>query len=269
MSGLIHALIAFFTIAYKEALSYPLVMVDRMINLAAMVTLIYLGGKLVGTEGVTVPLPAGYFLFAVTGLAVMRIFSACLSAFHFRIRQFQLSGMLESFVMTRTRLWQILLATPAYELASSVAQAVALVVVAHLIAHQPVSAGAALRAVGVLALGCSSFLCVGLIAACGALVLKRGEPLSKIVSMATFLFSGAFFPRELLPPWLAAGASWLPVAPTLDAIRALLHGEANGLPLEVAVQRLALTTVVLIPLVWLAYRAAASRVMRDGSLSHY
>lgn len=269
MKGLAYAVATFFMIAVKEALSYPLLMIDRAINLGALVTLLYLGSKLVAEDGVTVPLPAGYFLFGVTGLAVMQVFSACLTAFRFRIRQFQLSGMLESFVMTRTRLWQILLATPSYELCASVVQAILLVALAHGIAGVGVDPLHALMSLGVLFLGCSSFLCVGLIAACAVLVLKRGEPLTRLVSLATFLFSGAFFPRALLPTPLAEAAGWLPVAPTLDALRVLLHGETTGMDLGAATLRLALITVLLIPFVVLTYRLAARRVMRDGSLGHY
>lgn len=269
MKGLFFAIRAFFAVGFQEALSYPLVMVDRAINLFAIVTLLFLGGRLVGQDGVTVPLPAGYFLYGITGLAVMQVFSASLAAFRFRIRQFQLSGMLEAFVMTRTRLWQVLVATPSYELTTAVVQAVGLIAFGHIIAGESVSPTQALTALAVLALGCSSFLCVGLISASGVLLLKRGEPLSRVVSVATFLFSGAFFPRELLPPALAEAAGYLPVAPTVDAIRVLLHGESNGFDLQTALARLALTTAVLIPVVVLAYRAAARRVLRDGSLGHY
>lgn len=269
MRGLAYAIAAFFSVSLTEALSYPLVMVDRLINLGAIVTVIFLGGRLVGEQGGSVPLPSDYFVYGMTGLAVMQVFSASLTSFRFRMRQFQLHGVLEACVMTRTRLWQILVAVPAYELTVAFGQAVVLVVVAHLIAGYPVSAADAFAALGVLLLGCSAFLCLGLIAASGVLVLKRGEPITRVVSLTTFLFSGAFFPRELLPPWLEQLAGLLPVAPTVDAIRALLHSDVSGFGLADAMWRLALTTAALIPLVVLSYRAAVRRVLRDGSLSHY
>lgn len=269
MRGLRHAITAFFGVGLAESLSYPLVMLDRLVNLVAIVVIIYLGGRLVGDEGVTVPLPAGYFLYGMVGLAVMQVFSACLASFRFRIRQFQLHGVLEACVMTRTRLWQILLAVPAYELTTATLQALILVTVAHVVSGQPVDPVSALAALGVLALGCSSFLCLGLISASAVLVLKRGEPITRVVTLATFLFSGAFFPRELLPPWLAGAAGLLPVAPTVDAIRALLYDETSGFELQGALLRLAATTLVLLPIVAWTYRLAVRRVLRDGSLSHY
>lgn len=269
MRGLWYAITAFFGVGFAEAMSYPLVMLDRLVNLVAIVVLIFLGGRLVGDEGVTVPLPSGYFLYGMTGLAVMQVFSACLTSFRFRIRQFQLHGVLEACVMTRTRLWQILLAVPAYQLATATLQAIALVAIGHAVAGEPVAPGKVAAALGIVALGCSSFLCLGLISAAGVLVLKRGEPITRVVSLATFLFSGAFFPRELLPPWLEALAGLLPVAPTVDAIRAVLYGESSGFDLGDALLRLALTTVVLLPLVAWSYRLAVRRLLRDGSLSHY
>ena len=270
MKGLVYALRAFFAVGLTEALSYPLAMVDRLINLFAIVATLFLAGQLVAEDGITVPLPTDYFLFAMTGLAVMQVFNATLDSFRFRIRQFQLHGVLEACVMTRARLWQILLATPSYSLTTAFLRAGTIVVVAHLIAGEGVSLGGAALALAILLFGVSSFLCLGLISACGVLLLKQGEPLTRVISLATFLFSGAFFPRELLPDWLAALAGWLPVAPTLDGIRLVLYGGGElGVPLSDSLFRMGLTTAVLAPLVLIAYRGAAKRVLRDGSLAHY
>ena len=263
------ALRAFFGVGIREAFSYPLLTVERIINLTAVTVLLFYGGKLLSTENTTVALPTDYFLYGMTGYAVIQVFSAALEGFRFRVRQFQLHGLLEACVMTRTRLWQILLAAPAYEFFTAMLRSALLFSLALLIARMPVSPVAAIQAAAVLFLGISSFLCLGFISACGVLVLKRGEPLTRGISLATMLFSGAFFPRQLLPQWLAGLAGWLPVAPTVDAMRTLLFGAPAGLSVETSIVRLALLTVGLLPLVVLIYRYAARAVLVDGSLSHY
>ena len=269
MSGLFYALRAFFGVGVREAFSYPLMMLDRIINLTAVTVLLFYGGKLLNAESTSVELPTDYFLFGMTGYAVIQIFSAALEGFRFRVRQFQLHGLLEACVMTRTRLWQILLAAPAYEFVTAIARSALLLGIALIIAGTPVPITGLLAATGVLVLGISSFLCLGFISACGVLVLKRGEPLTRGVSLATMLFSGAFFPRELLPSWLEGAAGWLPVAPTVDAMRALLFGASSGLSVDASIARLGVSTLVLLPFVFLAYRYAAREVLVDGSLSHY
>jgi ABC-type uncharacterized transport system permease subunit len=269
VTGLLYALRAFFGVGIREAFSYPLMMLDRVINLSAVTILLFYGGRLLSPENTTVALPADYFLYGMTGYAVIQVFNAGLVGFRFRVRQFQLHGLLEACVMTRTKLWQILLTAPAYEFVTSLARSAMLFGLALLVARQTVPIGGTLKALAVLALGTSSFLCLGFISACGVLVLKRGEPLTRGISLATMLFSGAFFPRELLPDWLAAGAGWLPVAPTVDAMRILLFEAPAGMDLRTAVMRLAITTVGLLPFVFLAYRYSARAVLIDGSLSHY
>lgn len=269
MTGLLYALRAFFGVGVREAFSYPLMMLDRVINLTAVTVLLFYGGRLLSADNTSVPLPTDYFLYGMTGYAVVQVFSAGLVGFRFRVRQFQLHGLLEACVMTRTKLWQILLTAPAYEFATAVIRSAGLFALALVIAEQSVPLVGVIQALGVLALGTSSFLCLGFISACGVLVLKRGEPLTRGISLATMLFSGAFFPRELLPDWLEAGAGWLPVAPTVDAIRVLLFQAPSGMELHTALTRLALTTIFLLPIVVLTYRYSAKAVLIDGSLSHY
>ncbi len=269
MKGLLYALRAFFGVGVREAFSYPLMMLDRIINLTAVTVLLFYGGRLLSPGNAAVNLPVDYFLYGMTGFALIQVFNAGLVGFRFRVRQFQLHGLLEACVMTRTKLWQILLTAPAYEFVTSLARSAGLLALALLITRQSVPLVGTLQALCVLILGISSFLCLGFISACGVLVLKRGEPLTRGISLATMLFSGAFFPRELLPPWLEACAGWLPVAPTVDAIRLLIFEAPAGMDLSTAVGRLAGTTLVLLPFVVITYRYAAKTVLVDGSLSHY
>ena len=47
---------------------------------------------------------------------------------------------------------------------------------------------------------------------------------------ADIFLSGAFFPREQLPDWLAAVAGYLPLALIVDAMRSLYAGELGQIP---------------------------------------
>ncbi|MCB9507241.1 MAG: ABC transporter permease [Myxococcales bacterium] len=266
MTGLLFALRAFLYLGFVEAMSYPLAMVDRLVNAVALGIILYFGGEMV--SGAIPGVEGSYFVFAMTGVALMGLFDASLTSFKFKVRHYQLNGVLEACAMTRTPLWQLLLATPAYDLVRAFGQAIVLIATGHFVAGTAPPLAGAMLATVVVMLGCATFMCLGLISASAVLVLKGGEPLTRLVSMGSLLFGGAFFPRSLLPDWLAAVGGALPLAPTLDAVRALLSGadiELAGPPIA----RLAISVVILAPLTAVTFRAALDRVLRDGSMAHY
>ncbi len=270
MTGLLHAVRAFLYLGFVEALSYPLMMVDRLVNLVAIVTLLFLGANMV-PAGNSAQFDVGpdYFVFGIIGLAVLQLFNASLAAFKAKLRNYQLNGVLEACVMTRTSLWQILVATPAYDLLTALGRAVLLVVIGLVVSGTGVPFFGAVGALSVLVLGVSSFVCLGLISACATLVLKQGEPITRAISLSTLLFGGAFYPRELLPPWLEALAGLLPIAPTLDAVRGLLYGSAVPGSVGASVLLLGAMTAALVPITAAVFVASVRHVLRDGSLAHY
>lgn len=251
-----------------ETLSYPLELVERSISLVVIAGLCIFGGAFIDTHAAEA-LPAGYAAYALVGLAVVHLFEATLTRFQNRLRSFQLAGVLEVCLSTRTPFWQFILAIPAFDLATASLQAGLLVGAGfYLEAVFPTPARLVL-ALGVLLLGLLSYLLVGIIGASGVLVFKRGDPISKLVHLASIVFGGAFFPRDVLPDRLQAVADWLPIAPTLDAVRALLLSDAPVADALAPVGRLGLLVLVLATIAVPTFRAALLRARRDGSLAHY
>jgi len=81
--------------------------------------------------------------------------------------------------------------------------------------------------------------------------------------------SGAFFPLDLLPPWLAAIARLNPVAIALDATRAALLGGSGWTEVGPSLSLLALVSIFSLTAGSVAYRLALQRERRLGTLGLY
>jgi ABC-2 type transport system permease protein len=251
-----------------ETLSYPLELVERSISLVVIGALCFFGGAFIDTAAAG-QLGMGYAAYALVGLAVLHLFEATLTRFQTRLRSFQMAGVLEICLTTRTPFWQFILAIPAFDLAIAALQASLLITAGFLIEGLGVAPVRAALALLVLAAGLSSYLLLGLLGASGVLVFKRGDPATKLVHLASIVFGGAFFPREALPPLLGTAAGWLPIAPTLDAVRGLLLTSAPIAEVTAPLWRLGVLICLLAAVAIPVFRWALVRARRDGSLAHY
>lgn len=269
MTTFLRAMHAFWNHDLSEHLSYPMFFVRRLITAATMLFLLYYGGELVDAGEVVGELGAPYFLYALTGIAVLQMLNASLGSFATRIRRYQLTGLLEACIMTRTPLWQVLLAMPVFDLVFAFNRAVAVVALGAFVASFVIPWSSIFTAALFVALGVILFLSLGLISSALTLVLKGGEPVGRLMQLASLTVSGAFFPRAMLPDWLAAIGEFVPIAPVLDGVRGALF---SGLPLGDLMEpllRLAVLTAFLLPVSVAVGRWGLWRVLRDGSLAHY
>lgn len=268
VTTLFRAAAAFWRHDLLEATSYPLAMVNGVIGIGTVLFLLYFGGLAFDQQAGDL-VGAPWFLFAVVGWVSMRLLGVTLGSFRARIRRYQLTGLLEACVMTRTPLWKTLLVMPTWDLVAALSTGLVVVTVAFLLTPVRPDASAMLTALAVLGGGLLVFTAVGMISASVTLVIKHGDPVARTVSLLSLLVAGTYVPREVLPTWLAQIGAWLPMGAMLDGLRvALLDTPADPNVVGAGV-RLGVLAVVLVPCALLAARAAISRVLRDGSLSHY
>lgn len=99
--------------------------------------------------------------------------------------------------------------------------------------------------------------------------MKRGDPVTLLLGSGTALFSGAFFPANLLPSWLQPVSAVLPTTHAVEALRlAIFRGLSVG-ELQRPLFGLASAAIVILPLgLWTLSRAIESG-RRDGTLLHY
>lgn len=268
LRALVGSFRAFLYVGALEFASYPMQIVDRLLSLGTVVVLLGFAGTLVDVDTTEHALGPSYFVFAVTGFAMLQVFTSTMTLFRTRVRHFQLHGVLEAGAMTRTPVWAFLCGAPAFDLTWSLVQGAALVGGVHLVTGTAVEPVRAMAAFGIAILAGAVFAALGLVAAAGVLVFKQGEPLTRAVTIATLLFGGTFVPRSALPAWLDMPGGWLPIAPALDAMRAALYGAPWSDVTEPLI-RLAIVGGVVVVLAVLAIRVAIRAVLREGSLGHY
>lgn len=262
---LLRAMSSFWRHDLLEQLSYPMTYVNRLVNLVVVVFLLYYGGGLVD-EAAVPGVDTGYFLYGVTGYVAMAFLGVTLGSFRMRIMRYQMTGLLEACVMTRTPLWMVLLVMPTWDLMVAFASGTLLLAVSMMLAGAAPTALGLLTAIGYLALGLLSFTAIGMISAALTLAYKSRDPLARLVTLGSVLLGGAYVPQEVLPGWMAAVGRWLPIAPMLDGFRGSLLG--TGAP-DGAALRLGVLAVVLVPIALVSARFAIGRVLRDGSMAHY
>jgi len=110
---------------------------------------------------------------------------------------------------------------------------------------------------------------IGLISASFILYFKKGDPVNFILSMGTLFFGNVVFPSKLLPPLVQGVSGWLPMSWSMKVVRgALLHG-ATFHEVVPELGRLAVLTLVIVPLGLLGSRIAIRRAKREGTLVQY
>jgi ABC-2 type transport system permease protein len=263
---LINALRAVIYMVGVEATTYPLEWLERSVGLLLLGAIAVFGAPFfdaIGGQHVDI----SYASYVLVALAVLQLFDAVLTRFQSRLRNQQLAGVLEICLTTRTPFWQYVLALPAFDMLTALLQSTALFALAIHLGDVGIEWGRLAVALVILCIGVASYAMLGLIAAAGILIYKRGDPVTKVVHLAALIFGGTFFPRSVLPDWLATLGGWLPIAPTLDSMRTLLFTSeplADGTWYRLIII-LAVTAVVAIP----TFRYSLVRARRDGSLSHY
>jgi ABC-2 type transport system permease protein len=212
---------------------------------------------------------ATYMEFVAIGLLFGVFVSIGLGRIATALRTEQMTGTLESVLVTPTTPFVIQLGSICYELLYlpiRTALLFGLIAVAFGVHVQPEG----LPAAALVFLAFLPFVWgLGILSAAAALTLRRGAGGVGLAVGVMTLFSGAYFPAHLLPGWLEATVAVNPIGISLDGMRsALLGGDGVG--------QLWSNLVVLLPLSALslllgaaAFKLALRRERRAGTLGLY
>jgi ABC-2 type transport system permease protein len=124
----------------------------------------------------------------------------------------------------------------------------------------------AILALPVLALTLLVFCAFGVLIAGFVILVKRGDPLSGPISMATFVLSGAIFPVEVFPgfvQWLAYG---FPPYYGIRGIREALLADADLGDIADELAILAASSVVLLTISMIFFKWSIAQAKRIGLL---
>ena len=208
----------------------------------------------------------------LTGLAVLNYFMTGFSSLANAIRQEQVQGTLESVLMTPISVPTVIVASSAWDYVQATFFSFLYLLFGWLFFDVHYR-GSFVLALGFLLLTTVVLSCLGILSASFAMVFKRGDPFGVFLGTGSALFSGVFFPTQLINQYAGAGVAGisriLPPTYGLEGIRrVLIEGEGFSQVRE-PFFTLVLFLVVLLPFSLWVFGRAVRRAKREGSLIQY
>src|SRR6267142_2831512 len=208
----------------------------------------------------------------LTGLAVLNYFMTGFSSLANAIRQEQVQGTLESVLMTPISVPTIIVASSAWDFVQATFFSFLYLFFGWLFFDVHYR-GSFLLALGFLLLTTVVLSCLGILSASFAMVFKRGDPFGVFLGAGSALFSGVFFPTQLINQYAGPGVAGisriLPPTYGLEGIRrVLIEGEGFAQVREPSLTRV-VSLAVLLPFSLWVFDRAVRRAKREGSLIHY
>jgi ABC-2 type transport system permease protein len=253
---------------FQLAISYRLAFLLRVLTILIVVTIAYYISRIFVGKGNLFsdwrdPLAAW-----ITGLAVLNYFMTNFSSLANAIRTEQMQGTLESVLMTPISVPGLIVASSTLDFIEATLYS-SLYLVFGALFFDVTYEGSYLLAFLIMILTTMVFASLGILSASFAMVFKRGDPVAVLLGTSTAVFSGVFFPPQLLPEFMQKISKILPATYGLEAIRGVLL-EDNGLSeARGPILTLLVFLAVLLPISLWVFSRAVRRAKREGSLIQY
>jgi ABC-2 type transport system permease protein len=254
---------------FLEAWSYRLAFFWDIFGLFIQALTFYFIGKMVTPAALPTynGEPVSYIAFVATGIAVSMFVGVALIRASSAFRNEQLAGTLEMLLMTPTAPTTIQLGLVFYDLIYLPIRTVVFFAVVVLGFDVHFDTSGLLPAMVILVAFIPFAWGLGIILSASTITFKKGG--AAILGTVLTLTSGAYFPVDLLPAGLAKIASVNPMTAAIDGLRATLLGGAGwsevGQTLVIVVPGAALALTLGI----VAFRLAARRERRSGTIGLY
>lgn len=207
----------------------------------------------------------------LTGLAVLNYFMTGFSSLANAIRQEQVQGTLESVLMTPISVPTVIVASSAWDFVQATFFSSLYLIFGWLFFNVHYQ-GNFLLALAFLLLTTFVLLCLGILSASFAMVFKRGDPFGIFLGAGSALFSGVFFPTQLISEYAGRVGNISRILPPtygLDGIRRVLIEGQGFTQVREPLLTLLLFLAVLLPLSLWVFGRAIRRAKREGSLIQY
>jgi ABC-2 type transport system permease protein len=263
--------LAFFKRDAIIALSYRFSFVVQLLGNLLVLAVAYYVGKTVETAPSPALKPYGgsFLAFLLVGIALGDCATVSLTTFAHDLRESQLTGTLEATLMSPLRLHTILIFSSFWSYFFSGVRFLFYLLLGSVFYGVSMSHANLPAALIVFILTVLCFMAIGIIWAAIVMIVKRGEAIITTVGYLVVLVSGVIFPSTLLPAWLRAVSSLVPLTPALEGMRlAILKGAGLG-DLKDIVLRLILFAIFLFTIGLTAFNWAVETAKRTGSLTEY
>jgi ABC-2 type transport system permease protein len=269
--GELRKLPAFVRRDFLVAWSYRLPFVGDWIGLALQAFMFYFVGLMV--DPAKLPSFGGtqttYMEFVAVGIAISAFITLALGRVATGMQQEQVAGTLESLLMTPTSPATVQLGSVVYDLIYIPIRTAVFLVVIAVAFGLDFTAGGLLPALVVLLAFIPFVWGLGIASAGATLTFRRGSGIVGLGSTVLVLFSGAFYPLDVLPGWVASLAELNPITIAVDGMREPLLGGAGWDGVGRAVLVLLPLSAASLALGAVGFRAALRRERSRGTLGLY
>ncbi|WP_319477617.1 ABC transporter permease [Marispirochaeta aestuarii] len=261
---------AFLKRDFLIASSYQLNFVLTSLNSLFILTLLYFIGGMIDSRSLGLEQYGGdYFSFVLIGYGFYQYFQLALTSFSSAIQREQLTGCLESMLGTQTTPETSILLSSLYSLLSSLVHLVLIFIVGSLVFRVNLGKANFPLVLVTFLLTVLVFVSFGILSASFVLVLKKGDPVTWVITTLNFILGGAFFPLEQMPGWMMDLARFVPVTYALDALRQGLINGAGFTAVWRSLTSLAGIGLLLFPASLLIFNRAVRKARREGTLILY
>lgn len=211
-----------------------------------------------------------YFPYVLLGMAIYSFLSAAVNSLASKIRNEQTTGTLEAMLVTPTAAGTVVLGSSLWDFVLSSFRVFLYLLIGAQFFKVTLYFDHLPAALVILALTILAFSGIGIMSAAFVIYLKRGDPITYVITSASALMGNVFYPSEDMWPILRTLSRLLPITYTLSGLRkALLQEHATLQDILPDIQILALFVAVLLPLGVLAFRVAVRKARQEGSLVQY
>ncbi|RMF99731.1 MAG: ABC transporter permease [Acidobacteria bacterium] len=209
----------------------------------------------------------------LTGMAMLNYFLVGFSSLANAIRQEQMQGTLESILVTPINVPTVILSSSAWAYVEATFYSFLYLFFGWFFFNVEYK-GNFLLALMFMILTTLVLACIGILSASFTMVFKRGDPFAIILGAGTALFSGVFYPKEMLQETLGTtgGKALSYVNPSthgLDAIRGILiQGKSFEQVSDEFIILICFLALLLPFSIWI-FSLAIKKAKQEGSLIQY
>jgi len=259
---------AFVVRDFQLAVSYRLEFFLRVLTILFVVTTFYFISQIFAGGATPFSQWRNPLAAWITGLAVLNYFMTGFSSLANAIRSEQMQGTLESVLLSPISVPTVVIASSAWDFVLVTFHS-SLYLFFGWLFFDVHFRGSFLLAFVFLVLTTLVLASLGILSASFAMVFKRGDPFGILLGTGSALFSGVFFPTELLGSGFKSVSRILPPTYGLDGIRRVLI-EGQGLAeVQQPLVTLFIFLAVLLPFSLWVFGRAVRRAKREGSLIQY
>ena len=264
---------AFVVRDFQLAVSYRLEFLLRIMSILFVTTTLYFISRIfTGRFDTPYEQWRDPFLAWITALPFLNYFMVGFSSLANAIRSEQSQGTLESVLMTPINIPTLIVSSSAWDFLLATFHSFLYLFFGWVLfgVHYR---GNFLLALLLLVLTTLVLASIGILSASFAMVFKRGDPFGIIIGTGSALFSGVFFPTQLLSTVAGAGFGFvsrlIPTTYGIDGIRRVLIQGQGLADVRAPLLTLLVYLAVLLPFSLWVFSRAVRRAKREGSLIQY